>query len=62
MAVFVNSLCLLHTYADTTQICRTLLKDLPFDIRNWNTIKYDAGSTFALRDHLASRLKTALEI
>jgi Holliday junction resolvase len=42
-------------------ICRTPLNDLPFDVRNWNTIKYDAGSTFALRDQLASRLKTALK-
>jgi len=42
-------------------ICRTPLNDLPFDVRIWNTVKYDAGSTFALRDQLASRLKTALK-
>ncbi len=37
------------------------LKELPFDVRNWNTIQYSKGQTFALRELLAKKLSALLE-
>lgn len=44
----------------TVHICSTPLNDLPFDVRNWNTITYERGQTTALRDPLARRLRSVL--
>ncbi|MDD3581747.1 MAG: hypothetical protein PHW74_12085 [Desulfobacca sp.] len=45
----------------TVHICSTALKDLPFDVKNWNTIEYERGRTINLREPLARRLKNVLE-
>jgi hypothetical protein len=44
----------------TIHISSTPLSDLPFDIRNWNTIAYNRGQTTALRELIARRLKTLI--
>lgn len=41
-------------------ICSTPLSELPFDVRNWNTIQYQRGQTVALRSPLTRRLKAVL--
>ncbi len=41
-------------------ICSTPLSELPFDVRNWNTIAYRRGQTALLRDPLARRLKAVM--
>ena len=45
----------------TVHICSTPLSDLPFDVRNWNTISYNIGQTTALSDVLARRLVTSIK-
>jgi len=37
-------------------VCSTSLDELPFDVRNWNTIRYARGQTYELRERLARRL------
>jgi len=44
----------------TVHICSTNLALLPFDVRNWNTIKYNIGGTMNLRRKLAARLSSVL--
>ena len=44
----------------TVHICSTPVDLLPFDVRNWNTLQYKAGQTFAFRDRLGARLKALL--
>lgn len=44
----------------TVPICSTALGELPFDVRNWNTLEYTRGRTHQLRDPLARRLKAAI--
>lgn len=44
----------------TVHICSTPLDELPFDVRNWNTIQYNRGQTAALREGLAKRLASAI--
>lgn len=44
----------------TVHICSTPLSELPFDVRNWNTIKYKKGQTTVLRDPLIRQLQAAL--
>lgn len=41
-------------------ICSTDLTELPFDVRNWNVMKYKRGGAFHLIADLAKRLKSAL--
>ena len=41
----------------TVHICSTPLSDLPFDIRNWNTVVYNHGQTTELREPLVRRLR-----
>ncbi len=41
-------------------ISSSSLNELPFDVRNWNVIKYSLGQTVALRKPLSKRLKAAL--
>jgi hypothetical protein len=41
-------------------ICSTPLSELPFDVRNWNTIAYHRGQTALLREPLARRLRAVL--
>lgn len=41
-------------------ICSTPLEDLPFDVRNWNTLAYRRGQTFDLIGDLEKRLRAAL--
>lgn len=45
----------------TVHICSTPLSELPFDVRNWNTLQYSRGRTTGLRDPLARRLKTLVD-
>jgi hypothetical protein len=45
----------------TVHICSTPLEDLPFDVRNWNTIHYNKGQTAALRTPLAKRLDAVIK-
>lgn len=42
-------------------VCSTPLADLPFDVRNLNTLAYSKGRTWALREPLINRLQAALE-
>ena len=42
----------------TVHICSTPLGQLPFDVRNWNTIAYDKGRVHALRGKLERQLKS----
>ncbi len=44
----------------TVHICSTPLADLPFDVRNWNTLPYRRGQTALLKEPLARRLKAVL--
>jgi hypothetical protein len=44
----------------TVHICSTPLSDLPFDVRNWNTIPYRRGQTALLQEPLARRLKAVM--
>jgi hypothetical protein len=41
-------------------ICSTPLEDLPFDIRNQNTIKYGKGQTYQLKEDLIPALRAVL--
>ena len=45
----------------TVHICSTPLSQLPFDVRNWNTIEYSKGQTHSLRNVLAKRLAGLLK-
>ena len=45
----------------TGHICSTPLSELPFDVRNWNTVAYSRGQTTKLRDRLARRLKAIID-
>jgi hypothetical protein len=45
----------------TVHICSTPMDHLPFDVRNWNTLRYKQGQTFEFQDRLSARLKTLLE-
>ncbi len=42
----------------SVHICSTDMSALPFDVRNWNTIKYYKGQTTALKEPLVRRLRT----
>ena len=44
----------------TVHVCSTPLEELPFDVRQWNTIPYTIGQTSALRKPLARRLRAVL--
>ena len=44
----------------TVHICSTPLSQLPFDVRNWNTISYAKGQTVKLREPLTRRLAALL--
>ena len=44
----------------TVHICSTPLSELPFDVRNWNTLSYSRGQTAKLRNPLTRRLSSAL--
>lgn len=44
----------------TVHICSTSLDDLPFDVRNWNTVVYGQGQTHRLRTDLTRRVKKIL--
>jgi hypothetical protein len=44
----------------TVHICSTPLEELPFDVRNWNTLAYEPGRTHELRARLAERLRALL--
>lgn len=44
----------------SVHVASTDLARLPFDVRNWNTIKYEKGRTTHLKRRLARRLKTAV--
>lgn len=41
----------------TVHICSTPLDEMPFDVRNWNTLEYTKGQTHKLRDNLVKRLE-----
>jgi len=45
----------------TVHICSSPLDDLPFDVRNWSTIKYSLGQTSRLREPLAKRLRSEIQ-
>lgn len=45
----------------TVHICSTPLSELPFDVRNWNTINYNIGQTSQLRKPLARRLRSVIQ-
>jgi nucleoside 2-deoxyribosyltransferase len=45
----------------TVHICSTDFSQLPFDVRNWNTIKYNRGQTTLLKQPLAERLGKVIE-
>lgn len=45
----------------TVHICSTDLSELPFDVRNWNTIPYRRGQTTRLRQPLALRLRAVIK-
>jgi hypothetical protein len=44
----------------TIHICSTPFKDLPFDVRNQNTLRYRKGQTSTLREPLGERLRAIL--
>jgi len=44
----------------TVHVSCTPLKDLPFDVSQWNTIQYQKGQTHQLRRTLAKRLQALL--
>lgn len=41
-------------------ITSTSTSELPFDVRNWSTLKYEVGRTHKLREILSTRLKSIL--
>ncbi|OGO37528.1 MAG: hypothetical protein A2Z03_09030 [Chloroflexi bacterium RBG_16_56_8] len=41
----------------TVHICSTPMEQLPFDVRNWNTIKYSKGQTHKLKNELTKAFK-----
>lgn len=43
-------------------LCSTPLDGLPFDIRNWNTMSYEKGETWKLRERLEERLRGVLQL
>jgi hypothetical protein len=45
----------------TVHISSTSLDTLPFDVRNWNTLKYYRGQTASLQEPLAGRLKRVIK-
>lgn len=45
----------------TVHISSSPLAQLPFDVRNWNTLKYSLGQTAKLREPLLKRLRAVLE-
>jgi hypothetical protein len=44
----------------TVHICSTPLAELPFDVRNWNTLPYRRGQTALLREPLSRRLRAVM--
>jgi hypothetical protein len=48
------------TNVPTVLICSTPLDNLPFDVRNWNIIKYNKGQTHELKYRLKKRLEGIL--
>lgn len=44
----------------TIHVCATPMSELPFDVRNWNTLAYEQGRTVYLREPLTARLQAAL--
>jgi hypothetical protein len=44
----------------TVLICATPLSELPFDVRQWKTLKYTFGKTWEFREDLASALESVL--
>jgi len=44
----------------SVHICSTSLEELPFDVRNWNTLTYNKGQTARLSGALSRRLKAVL--
>lgn len=46
---------------EVIQICSTQIDDLPFDVRNNNTISYSIGQTTVLRDVLIKCLRQIIE-
>jgi hypothetical protein len=44
----------------TIHVCSTPMSELPFDVRNWNTLAYQQGRTVYLREPLTARLQAAL--
>jgi hypothetical protein len=44
----------------SVHISSTPLTDLPFDVRNWNTLTYTRGQTMQLREPLTRRLRAVL--
>jgi hypothetical protein len=45
----------------TVHICSTPMSELPFDVRNWNAIKYTIGQTSNLKAPLVRRLKSVMK-
>jgi hypothetical protein len=45
----------------TVHICSTALDELPFDVRNWNTLQYKRGQTYEFQERLSARLKVLLD-
>jgi hypothetical protein len=45
----------------TVHICSTPLDELPFDVRNWNTLQYKRGQTYEFQERLSARLKVLLD-
>jgi hypothetical protein len=43
------------------QICSTPLEELPFNVRNINTLSYNQGRTYELRRPLSERLKAVID-
>lgn len=43
-------------------ICSTPIKDLPFDVAQWNMIEYKKGQTHKLLDTLAKRIQSVLPL
>ena len=47
---------------DVIPICSTDIKALPFDVAQWNVLPYKKGGTTHLREPLARRLKSVLNL
>ena len=45
----------------TVHICSTPVDELPFDVRNWNTLQYKRGQTYEFQERLSARLKALLD-